>query len=266
MLNIARELDKYYTKEHIAKQCADSIRQHRYDLIIEPSAGSGNFIKYLTGTVVALDIHPEHNSIIRQDWMQYRIPHTYQRVLIIGNPPFGINHTMSDAFIRHSLSFANVQTIAFILPNTYKKHTRQRILPQSWRIKDIIDIADNAFTFNNNTRHIPCSFFIFDKSAGKDLRLDPNKHKETQHFTFGTKSFFDLFVFGAAPRKITYNPQPNNRGYFLKAKKEYTREFIARNIRDINWRGNSCANGGVYWLTKAEFIEQYNRLCPYKRV
>jgi len=47
-LNI-KELDKYFTKEHVAIQCINSVDLQDYDLIIEPSAGvSPRMIAYLT--------------------------------------------------------------------------------------------------------------------------------------------------------------------------------------------------------------------------
>ena len=270
---LTKELDKYYTKEHIAIRCIESITLGDYDLIIEPSAGSGNFLKHLyhnidtniSSNIIGMDLYPENSGILQQDWSTYTIDHHYDSVLIIGNPPFGVNHIKSDMFIQHALQFTNVKTIAFILPNTYKKHTRQRILPKEWRIKEIVDIERNAFTFNHQERHVPCSFFIFDKSHGKDLRVDPNKYKDTKHFVFGNKHCFDLFVFGAAPQRVTYNPSPNNRGYFLKTKPGYDRNFVAKKIQSTEWKGNSCANGGVFWLTKYEFLAQYNNAWSYDK-
>lgn len=253
------ELDKYYTKGHVARQCVRMLDTTGYDLIIEPAAGGGSFLKHLRGNVVALDVSPEGAGIIRQSWADHTIPPCYKNVLVIGNPPFGMRHAKSDLFIRHALQFGNVRTIAFILPNTYRKHTRQRILPaRGWRIKSITPLEDGAFTLHGRERHIPCSFFVFDRSPGEDLRVDISKHTDTKHFVFGNKHCFDLFVFGAAPQRVIYDPTSNNRGHFLKAKAGYSRGFIKRNIEGIDWRGNSCANGGVFWLTKYELLAQYN--------
>ena len=42
-------IDKYYTKPEIASQCVELVKEHinilKDDLIIEPSAGNGSFIK-----------------------------------------------------------------------------------------------------------------------------------------------------------------------------------------------------------------------------
>ena len=34
-------------------------------------------------------------------------------------------------------------------------------------------------------------------------------------------------------------------------------EDLISRIKAVDWNGHSCANGGVYWLTKFEFLEQY---------
>ena len=178
----------------------------------------------------------------------------YRCVLVIGNPPFGRYHNLSSKFISHALSFSNVQTIAFVLPNVYRKHTGQRILPYNWRIVSITALGRNCFTLEGKAYHVPASFFIFDKSEGKDLRVDPDARTETNDFKFSNKDDFDIFVFGASPKRIKV-PTSNNRGYFLKSKIPV--EALISKIKAVDWNGNSCANGGVYWLTKFEFLEQY---------
>jgi hypothetical protein len=59
-------LDKFYTKSDIAKMCIDKINLSDFDLIIEPSAGSGSFSNNIEGCI-SYDIEPESDSIIKQD-------------------------------------------------------------------------------------------------------------------------------------------------------------------------------------------------------
>lgn len=258
--NRNRVLDKFYTREKIVKRCLEQVRQlpYHYDCVIEPSAGNGAFYKNIEhDTKIGIDIDPQHQEIIKADWFNYRISEAYRCVLVIGNPPFGQYQKLSSQFISHALSFNNVQTIAFILPNVYRKHTRQKILPTHWRIVSITELGKDCFTLAGKRYHVPTSFFIFDKSEGKDLRVDPNAYTETKDFRFSNKNDFDIFVFGASPKKITRTPTPNNRGHYLKSKIPVD-DLIFR-IKNIDWNGNSSANGGVYWLTKFEFLEQYIR-------
>ena len=251
-------LDQYYTKESVVLLCMFFINRlnRQYDAIIDPSAGNGVFLDVANHTnKIGLDIMPGRSDILKQDWLQYEVSDEFQNVLVLGNPPFGQYHRMSSAFIKHALSFGNVQTIGFILPNGYKKHTRQKILPSHWRILSITDLPDNSFTYSGNDYHVPCSFFVFDRSQGKDLRVNPNLYSEAKDFYFGSKDDFDIFVFGASPTHIIENPQPNNRGYYLKSK--IPKHLLAKKIRELPWKGHSSASGGVYWLTKFEFLQQY---------
>lgn len=259
-----KQLDKYYTKPAVVTRCLAALQaaelMREYDCIIEPAAGAGAFCQPLRAAFpaaahIAMDIAPDHADIMRRDWLHYQIPHTYRSVLVVGNPPFGQYHKLSTQFLQHALLFGNVKTIAFILPQVYKKHTRQKILPYDWRIASITELGDHCFTLREKGYHIPSSFFVMDRSAGVDLRVNPYRYTETNDFKFGNKNDFDIFVFGAAPNRITKTPRPNNRGYYLKSK--IAVDELARNLRNVTWRGNSCASGGVYWLTKYEFLEQY---------
>ena len=252
-----KRLDKYYTKQAVVRKCLQTICLDDYDLVIEPSAGAGAFYHaILHRNKIGLDISPDHEEIIKGDWLKHQVDGRYKSVLVIGNPPFGKYHSLSKKFIEHSLRFANVKTIAFVLPNVYKKYTRQMIIPTEWRIKHIIPLPRNAFMVGEKDFHMPSSFFVIDKSSGTDLRTLRLTHiNEIKDFSFGTRQDYDLFVFGAAPKRVICNATPNNRGYFLKSKID--REELRQRITQIPWQGNSCANGGVYWLNKTEFLEQY---------
>ena len=252
-----KKLDKYYTKKSVVLTCLENVSLLEYDCVIEPSAGAGAFYHEIHhDNKVGLDIVPEGKGIQKGNWLEYAVSKKYNDVLVIGNPPFGQYHKLSKQFIQHALQFSNVKTIAFILPSVYKKHTRQNIIPKTWRIKNIIDLPRYSFTIGEKDFHIASSFFIIDKSKGKDMRTPNISHiTDTNDFAFGTRNDYDIFVFGASPRRIVSNPNSRNRGYFLKSKIE-TKKLIKK-VREVDWKGNSCANGGVYWLNKTEFIEQY---------
>lgn len=249
-------LDKFYTKSETSNICINSLDLNNYDLIIEPSAGNGSFSNKLKNyNLLAFDIQPENENIIKKDWFDVLIPTHYSNVLIVGNPPFGQRNKLSQNFLKHSFSFYNVQTIAFVLPNVYKKYTQQNIIPKEFRIKSIIELPDKSFLLNNKEYHVPCSFFIFDKSDGEDLRFDISKYQETDDFKWGTKNDYDFFIFGASPSKIIQIPNKNNRGYYIKSKIDI--EILKGKIRNTVWQKNSSANGGVAWLTKPEIIKSY---------
>ena len=72
-------IDKYYTKNEIVNICIDAIKKNlkinkENDLIIEPSAGNGSFIKglkLLSSNCSFYDLEPENNDILKQDYLEY---------------------------------------------------------------------------------------------------------------------------------------------------------------------------------------------------
>lgn len=260
------ELDKFYTNPTIVDSLLAYLDLTGYDLIIEPSAGNGSFYHRLPPDhSIGLDIAPESEGIQEQDWLSYEIPDSFSNVLIVGNPPFGERNHLSKSFIEHSIGFNNVNTIAFVLPNVFKKHTNQKIFPREWRLAKVIDLPDNSFLVDEKPYHVPCSFFIWTKISGiMDLRFKEELYQTHPDFTFSNENDFDFFVMGASPSVLKDKGEisKNNRGYYLKS--NIGVEKLKRNIRNIRWKehGNSSANGGVSWFSKPEFIKVYDENKP----
>lgn len=123
-------LDKFYTQPSIARRFVDVVNSitslSSYDLIIEPSAGSGNILQYLPAEYsIGLDIAPEGPNIRPCDFFTYSPPQTAQSILCIGNPPFGSGYMnpMAKQFFNYAAKWS--RTIAFIVPA--KWHT-------SWKV------------------------------------------------------------------------------------------------------------------------------------
>ena len=118
------KLDKFYTKSSIAKLCLSQLDLSQYDFILEPSAGNGSF-SHLIPNCYAIDIEPESEDIIKQDFFLYE-PENKNKILVIGNPPFGQQSNLALRFFNHAAEFAD--TIAFILPKSFKKISLQNQL------------------------------------------------------------------------------------------------------------------------------------------
>jgi hypothetical protein len=252
------ELDKFYTKPNIVENCISCIDFNQYDLVIEPSAGSGSFYNVIPhNNKIGLDLLPENQNIIKCDWFEYQIDTAYEKVLIIGNPPFGKRNKLSRMFLEHSSKFINVYTIAFILPDVYNKHTLQKFVPKEFRLKTIMKLDRNSFTINGKDYHVPCSFFVFEKSIGTCLRFDPDAYKETDDWTFGKPNDYDFFVMGASINTVKDVPTKNNRGYYIKVKSEIDPINVRENFKKMKIQNYSSANGGVAWVTKPELVKNY---------
>jgi hypothetical protein len=244
----------------VAIDCLSLLNLDDYDLVIEPSAGNGSFSRNINhGNTVGLDIKPECSSICEQDWFTYEIDMNYKNVLIVGNPPFGLRNKLSSEFIQHAATFDNVKTIAFILPDVYNKHTLQKRIPTEFRLNCIQKLPAESFEINGAPFNLPCSFFVFDKSTGLDLRFHPEKYIDTEDFVFGTKDNHDFFILGASPQTVKDSKAHNNRGYFIKVREGVDAGRVKDNFKRCPWTGNSSVSGGAAWRTKAEIVCQYRK-------
>lgn len=116
-------LDKYYTSSGMVEHCLNVVDNliNDYGEVIEPSAGNGAFSLKIPNCI-AYDIEPEHESIIKHDFLKLELPYKEGR-LIIGNPPFGTRNTLSVKFFKHACKMADY--IAFILPISQYKNNQQ---------------------------------------------------------------------------------------------------------------------------------------------
>lgn len=120
-----RYQDKYYTPQNVVKKLIEIVSEeimpiNEFSRIIEPSGGDGAFIKQLPKkNLISFDIAPEHDLIIKGDYLEQNIEYL-KNSLVIGNPPFGTGGTLARAFIKKSLEHSDY--VAFILPvDNYKK-------------------------------------------------------------------------------------------------------------------------------------------------
>jgi predicted RNA methylase len=165
------KLDKYYTKPNIAKKCIKLVKQHinilDNDLIIEPSAGNGSFIKYikeLSSNYIFYDIVPEHIEIHKQNFLDLdynNFKNESKNIHVIGNPPFGYKGTLALKFIKKCMLFAN--SISFILPKCYQNNNMKKYLLEKYNLLCEIELKDNSFLYNNIESNISCIFQIWCK-------------------------------------------------------------------------------------------------------
>lgn len=153
------KLDKFYTKTEHVKTILNLINLSDYDIIIEPSAGDGAFSK-LIPNCIALDISPEDESIIKQDFLSY-YPEEKGKILLIGNPPFGQQCNLAIQFFNHGAEFATA--IAFILPKSFKKNSIQNRLNLNFALSKEIELPSNAFLLNGENYDVPCVFQLWER-------------------------------------------------------------------------------------------------------
>ena len=260
-------IDKYYTKSNVVEECKSEIIKYidinENDLIIEPSAGNGSFIKMikeLTKNYKFYDLIPENKEIIKQDFLILdvsKIIRSYKKVHIIGNPPFGRQSSLAIKFIKKCCEFAD--TISFILPKSFKKDSNKIKFNKFFHLVYEKDLAENSFSINNNDCNVPCIFQIWKK--GRTERIIPEK-LEPKSFQFVSKtedhdiSFRRVGVYAGSTDTKTDNKSIQSH-YFIKFTNNKSVSENIKLLEKINFEFNNTV--GAKSISKQELIKEFNK-------
>ncbi len=230
-------IDKFYTNTNIVALCIDlfhnNIIVNKTDLIIEPSAGNGSFSIPLTEkytNVKAYDLYPEHESIIKQDYLKLDITKKdNMKIHVIGNPPFGRQSTLGKQFILKSALFAD--SISFILPKSFKKDSFIKTFPLNFHIIISEDLPENSFNVDGKVYDVPCVFQIWQKQLNK--RAIPDKIVPPDNITYVKKTdnpTVSIRRVGVYAGKINKNFENDSiqSHYFLKIQNVIIDDFIKK--------------------------------------
>ena len=183
-------LDKFYTIPDISEKCLMNVSKkydwEKWDLVIEPSAGNGSFYTRIPiCKKIGIDISPEHEKIIKQDFFSYKPPDNINNILIIGNPPFGRNCSLAIKFFNHASKWGNV--IAFIIPKTFRRVSIHNKLNINFHLVFDEDIPMKPCSFNP-PMNVKCCFQIWErKTEPRTLIKLSTTHKDWVFLGFGPK-------------------------------------------------------------------------------
>lgn len=252
-------LDKFYTQFQIATECIQLVPEiDTYDLIIEPSAGTGSFSTQLD--CLAYDLEPAATGIIQQDWLTTK-PFEQEHILVIGNPPFGSRSTVAKQFIKHSREIG-AETIAFILPDTFSKLTNQSksLFPENWKLIVEHKLSDCNFKLENGKDYyVPCSFYVWTKRQS-NINLRQVKVPENNDFIFLPRESEDAdFSINGNSGKIKEieNITNSKAEHYIKAKNKTVQE-LKDIFSKIEYPILSSVNGGNYWIGQQDILKAYN--------
>jgi predicted RNA methylase len=262
-------IDKFYTDEEAVKLCIDCINHHvvidkETDIIIEPSAGNGAFIKklnQLSNQCEFYDIDPDHTDIIKQNFLEldcsrYREMNK-KGIHVIGNPPFGRQSSLAIKFIKKCTEFAS--TISFILPKSFKKESMMRHFPLMYHLKYEIDIPKNSFKINDNKKYdVPCILQIWYFSGIN--RFVPKK-LNPRGFLFVKKnenpdiSFRRVGVYAGNIETVIEDKSEQSH-YFIKFEEGFHWEL--GKLKKIEFEENNTV--GAKSISKQELIKEFNKI------
>ena len=186
--------------------------------MVEPSAGTGSFLRLLPSGSLGYDIDPKYPGIETADFLAVKIQPergSEKRIAIIGNPPFGKNGSMAVLFFNHAASQA--QIIALILPRSFRKASiENRIDPDFHRVHEET-VPANAFLFRTKPYDVPAVFQIWEFRKQQRTK----RHVETKHpdfeFTTADRADFAIQRVGARAGRVhhDFTMSPNSH-YFIR--------------------------------------------------
>lgn len=229
------ELDKYYTPTDLARYCIEKtfeiVGEGNITDIIEPSAGNGSFSNQLN--CIAYDIEPEHDSIIRQDYLKLDIDYKQGR-LIIGNPPYGRTMDLAKKFYKKSIQLGDY--IAFILPISQLNNTQTLFEFDLIYSKDLGELE-----YSKHKLH--CCFNVYKRpnsglNKQKRVKLKDIKivREDTKYYDEITNYDVRMCYWGnGSAGKILKDGERYSAEYKIIVLNDSIREEVIRVLSEVNW-------------------------------
>lgn len=142
-------MDQFYTKPEISEKCMNILKNKinldEYDIMFEPSGGTGSFFNLFDKTKrVGIDLEPKCENIKQMNLFEYK-PIENKKYITIGNPPFGRVCSTAIKFFNYCAEFSDI--IAFIIPRTFKRVSVQNRIDKYFHL-----------VYNEDLPIIPCCF------------------------------------------------------------------------------------------------------------
>lgn len=261
-------IDKYYTKDDVVELCLNFVKNYieinPEDLIIEPSAGNGSFIKgikLITNNFKFYDLEPDNEEIIKQDYLLYEhdiIKETFSKIHIIGNPPFGRQSSLAIKFIKKSCEFCD--SISFILPKSFKKDSLKKKIPLNFHLIFEIDLPNNSFLVDGVEHNVETVFQIWEK---KDELRTIIKKEEPLNFVFVGKTenpdiSFRRVGVNAGIIDVSIDKKSIQSHYFIKFTNGKSITDNINKLSTITYDFNNTV--GPKSISKQELIFKFNPL------
>jgi hypothetical protein len=241
-------LDKFYTVPSIAKECLSKVGERfsweSWDLIVEPSAGNGSFFLQIPSSkTIGLDIRPDHSKIQKLDFFQFQPSEPFQKVLVVGNPPFGKNCSLAVKFFNHAALFASV--IAFIIPRTFRRVSIQNKLDPFFHLLYDQELPLEPCAFSPPMM-AKCCFQIWEKRSGRRPLVDlPLTHPDWTFLSYG-------------PLGQDGQPTPpKNADFAIRAYGGYCGKIVTTDLQSLrpkSWHWIKAT------INKAELIQRFQSL------
>lgn len=259
-------LDQYYTSEEDMNYCVnktlDVLQENGYGIksFLEPSAGEGVFSDYLYTSgkeVIALDIDPKKEDIIKADFLEYPIEYSEKR-LIIGNPPYGSRLSLAKKFYKKAILIGDY--ISFILPISQLNNSE---FMYEFDLLYSEDLGELVFSGN---RKVKCCLNIYVRPKNGLNKKIKNKLKDIEIIRQDSKKYKDFkydirmcyWGDGTAGKILTENESYSGE-YKIKIHNEDLKSEIINVLTNIDWKKelNSTAMCRIKQYQIIEVLKKY---------
>ncbi len=287
-----KRLDQFYTKINIARKCYKLLINTLQNIdkiqFIEPSAGTGSFFYLLPSTYIqynkhrynrrlGFDIDPKGKQIKKKDFLIDNLDSNIllpkNRVVVIGNPPFGNRSKLAIEFFNKATEYAD--TVAFIVPLQFRKWSVQSKLNKEFKLIKELLLDENSFIFNGKEYGVRCVFQIWTKLDVQQSNLRILTKPQIQHSDFKmwqynntkqTLKYFDYDWDFAVVRQGYYDYtklviyktklNPKKQWIFFKA----NNSVVLQRLKKLNFTQLSKNNTVIPGFGKADIVKEYVRL------
>jgi hypothetical protein len=261
--------DKFYTDPVVAKQCIELLELNSFDLIIEPSVGSGSFSRHLPSDKThSFDLFPDEAwpSTVQQDYLQFDLEtfilsKNASNVLIIGNPPYGRSSGLALQFIKKSCisnPLLNIKTtIGFILAESFAKSSFMSRIPESHSLTQHKSLGSPFLVDGLPYTNLNTGWFVYEpiqrtkevlKRESKHLKF----HKKSDFIVLEDKDKCAIRAQGSGTGKVFWNG--------FETISESTTLFCSgpgvHVLEQINWEPHRMLTVGIPSLSKAEIVKE----------
>lgn len=260
------DLDQYYTKyedmEYCVNKAWDIIKDLGYGVseFLEPSAGEGVFSNYLHTSgldVIAIDIEPKNEDIIKADFLDYKIEYKKDR-FIIGNPPYGARLNMAQKFFKKSIEIGDY--IAFILPISQLWNT------QSMYEFDLVFSEDLGKLTFSNSKKVHCCLNVYVRPKNGLNKKKSNKLKDISIYRQDKKNYDDIkediricYWGDGTVGKVLTEDEHYSGEYKIIIHNEDVKDDVINLLNTINWKEelNSTAMKKIQQFHIINILKRY---------
>lgn len=236
-------LDKYYTSyddmEYCVNKAWDILKDNGYKIseFLEPSAGAGVFSNYLATSgldVVAIDIEPDSEDIIKADYLEYPLEYVKGRC-IIGNPPYGNRLNLANKFFKKSIEIGDY--IVFILPISQLNNT------QTFYQFNLLYSEDLGELVFSGERKVHCCLNVYVRPSNGLNKKKVNKLKDVEIIRQDSKRYKDFeydirmcYWGDATAGKILFDNETYSGEYKIKIHNESLKKEIINVLTNTDWK------------------------------